>query len=260
MTDEILRFKPGEAAKYFLQDKKAIEKAAADSMIEKAKEILGQDFLGYEAVQTMANKIKAVGINVEFKVQDIPFPYNEKDLELAKQNEEMLVLRTGSMDINGQPAQLSLLNFRELFKIDPKGGTSPLFFPTDWYANEPFAKEPGHLGLGWALVKKDVLPNTTSKNWNEQEQILQQYAYTLQQRDGKETKVRRRTVTEAVWDTMLYYTNNNSKVLQDKYDWTQTRASSGRLVYVGVFDSIGLLVSNYFPDRSDSLLGVCPSR
>jgi len=252
-----------EETRQSLQNNSAhVEVSDYDAMTEKAKDILEEDFLGVEAVLQMAEKLRKVGVNVEFNVDTIPaIPYSETDLQLAKRNGEMLVLRTNEMNIGNIPTPISLINFRELFKRDPNNnGQTMFYYGKDWYANSPFVAETGDIKPEWALVKKNILVDSLNKNWDQQKEILKEYGKILRRDGGLHTTIRRRTATEFVWDMMLRYTNTDTKLLPETYDWTQTRLSNGYLLYVGAFDSIGVRVFGNRPDYSYSNLGVCPSR
>lgn len=242
-----------------------LEADGSDVMIARARKMLGQDFLGARAVLQMGSKLRAVGINVEFDVtNNPPLPFSEVDLALAKENEEMLVLRTAEMKLDGILMPVSLINFRELFKKDPRNEGQRLFYfegsdPNDWYANETFATSASEIRPGWALVKKEVLIDSTDKDWNQQDHSLRTYSESLRRNGGLQTVARRRTAAEAVWDTMLNYVNNG-KQASDNYDWTQTLASDGRFVYVGEYRSRGLEVNGYAPIYSAPYLGIRSSR
>ncbi len=214
----------------------------------------------------METSLKAKGVNVEFSLDHIPpFPYSEKDLELAKQRGEMVVLRAERARLNGQETPLTIMNFRELFRQDPVGNIQTLFYSfrpdaNDWYTQQDFATKAGEMKLEWALVKKEVLPDSTSKNWQQQEAVLQQYATDLKTKGASNIQVRRRNAMETTWDTLLYYATNKDQLLSSTVDWTSSRASGGYLVRVGDFDSRGLDLGSWGPSDSSGRLGVCPSR
>lgn len=235
-------------------------------MVERAKEVLGRDFLGVEAIKKLEQELKKAGVNVEFALDKLPpFLYTEEDLQTAKSFGEMLVLRPEAMLRGGREVPLTLIEFRELFRKDPLGKMQTVVYSfrtdaNDWYKGEKFATQAGEIKLGWSLVKKDVLDGSTNTTWNDQEQLLKQYEAGLRRKGAKNVSIRRRTGAEAVYDELLYYVNTGERLLPDKYDWTQTRTSDGFLVYVGRFDSDGLNVSRYWPRNSDSSIGVCPSR
>lgn len=242
-----------------------LEADGSDVMIVKAKKILGQDFLGAKAILKMGRKLNAVGVNVEFEIADTPpLPFSETDLALAKENEEMLVLRSGGMRLDGKSIPISLINFRELFRKDPRNDGQRMFYsesrnPNDWYGGEGFATSINEIRTGWALVKKEVLADSTGRDWNQQEHSLRAYSDALRRSGGLQTAVSRRTATEAVWDTMLNYVING-KPASDNYDWTQTRASDNRFVCIGEYRTRGLEVNGYTFDYSAPYLGVRPSR
>lgn len=277
MGDEILRLKPAQVIELIKQgEMEVVEPTPAaiiepglpqGGMVERAREILGPNFLGVEAIREMENRLKAVGANVEFTLDNIPpFSYTEQDLQIAKQNGELLVLRAGQgKKANGSNFALNIINFRDLFKKDPNGVLDTPFYSfrndaNDWYKNEDFAKKAVEIQLNWALVKKDPLEDSTSKTWNQQEDVLRAYGEELKQNGASNVDIRRRTAMEVAWDTMLYYTNTRQHLLKQAYDWTSSRTSDGGLVRVGGFGSGGLGVGRWNPEDSYSSIGVCPSR
>lgn len=269
--DPYRRFKrPASAEAQELLQEEVVEAEASTEnlgggMIERAKVVLGKDFLGREAIKIVEGKLKAIGINVEFDVDKAPpFPYKEADLQIAKQNGEMLVLRPDTMIRGGREVPITLLDLQEVFKKDPLGKSGSPFYHSssgDWYKDEKFVKSTGEIKLQWSLVKKELLDGSTNQTWNDQETLLKQYEGGLRRKGAAAVSVRRRTATEAAWDTMLYYASTGERLLGNVYDWGQTKSSGGNLVCVGRFDSsAGLGVNYYLPGRSASSLGVCPSR
>src|SRR3989344_4359820 len=93
---------------------------------------------------------------------------------------------------------------------------------------------------------KSVLPDSLSKNWDQQEEVLKNWA---KQHNIDPTLVKRRTPVEIVYDTFLYYGENKETLLEDKWDWTGVQFSDGYFVSVGDFGSDGLIVGN---DSRDS--------
>lgn len=277
MTEGILRLPHGQLEELIQQGKMEVAttfpnasptseiRPSSDRMTERAKSILGKDFLGVEAINTLEKKLGMVGVDVGFNLDTLPpLDCNEKDLQFAKQNNEMLVLRVEKMRMQ-LPKAVTMLNFRELFRKDPNKDMQTVFYSfrkdaNDWYKNEAFATEMGGIKLGWAFVKKEPLDDSFDKTWKEQEEMLEKYAKTLNHTSLRRTNVQRRTALEAIWDNMLYYINNKERILPDKYDWTKSRTSDGGLVFVGGFDSGGLVVDSWVPESSFSSLGVCPSR
>lgn len=237
---------------------------------EQAKEILGNDFLGVEAIRKMENKLKTVGVDVQFETDPLPnLPYSEQDLKLARENGEMLVLRTETMTKSGERISLTLIGFRELFRKDPLGKMPVVVRALgpgeyDLCKGSKFATSAKEIKLDWSLVKKDLLDGSTKTNWTGQEQLLRQYEIDLKRNGASSVSVRRRTATEAVYDTLLYYVNSGEKLLPEKTDWTKTRpvvsVIGEILVCVGDFSPTGLLLYYHDQKYANGGIGVCPTR
>jgi len=246
-------------------------------MIERAKELLGKDFLGVEAIRNMESKLKGIGVNVEFIIKQVPtFPYTEQDLQLAKRNKEMVVLRTDSMHQNGIDTPITILNFRELFITDPLGKKDTIFTKGqfgDLLKTKDFAISSGEILLGWSIVKKDILDNSTGKTWYEQEDLLKNYRDNLKDQGVAHVNVHRRRPMEVLWDTLLYHLNNNSQLLEKYADWTSAHNMPQQpyFVFVGYnkdlnsppsihHDPAWLQIYGVFAHGKNPGLGVCPAR
>jgi len=262
-------YKEYEPDKYKTSTEKKVEKALEEAKKEglvprkeaiefqEAKEIFKEDFLGLEAIKTTFD----IELSQEELEQIEQIPFSKEELEQAKELGMMLVLRVPH-DKEDKP--LTLNRMREIFagedKLgDPKKKKQQLFYrqPGDgWYKDEEFATK-ANMNLGWGLVAKEVLPESRSKNWDEQEEILKQWAKANKLDPAT---IRRRTPVEVVYDTMIYYGANKKSLLEKDYDWTAFQSSGGWFVGVGLFDSVGLRV--FFDARGfrSSYLGVCPAR
>ena len=104
---------------------------------------------------------------------------------------------------------------------------------------------------------KSVLPDSLSKNWDQQEEVLKKWA---KDNNIDPTLVKRRTPVEIAYDTLIYYGENKESLLENRYDWSGVQSSDGSFVSVGRFDSDGLHVSGGSRGVTHSNLGVCPSR
>jgi len=173
-----------------------------------------------------------------------------EDLERLKNEGFMVVLRTPKIMHEGRELLATIENLRKKFK--------GLFYDLSWYNNEKFATDQKNaVRMTWAIVKKEVLDESRSKNWDEQEKILQQWA--------KEHKVdpkfvTRRTPAEAAYDIPAYYHARNKHILEKDWDWTDVQSSDGYFMLVGKFGSGGLGVNYVVRGYSSLYLGVCPSR
>ncbi|KKQ34076.1 MAG: hypothetical protein US48_C0002G0020 [Candidatus Levybacteria bacterium GW2011_GWA2_37_36] len=76
----------------------------------------------------------------------------------------------------------------------------------------------------------------------------------------KLTQMTRQTFVEQHYGWLVYFQNRNERLLEDKYNWTGSRASDGRLVGVGGSAAGGAYVVDWEPDGSDDDIGVVLSR
>jgi len=266
MADEILRMQPERVRSLVKEGKMGIVSqpktepdTAGVNPFEKARQLFGEDFLGEEAIHTMEEKCRLVGIDVKFNLYEPPagrvgavgvVAVSNNILEKAKAEEQqgrqrLVVIRPQSMIVNGEEKPITILNLRELFKDKNPFGQGKIFSNQSWYDNEDFAKRPLEASVG--LPTKEVLPESLGKKWDEQESLLT---------EGEE----RREAVETLWDTLLYYAATGKKVLESNVDWGKSRTSVGDLVSVGHLDSNGVAVLRDWPAAAASFLGVCPSR
>lgn len=227
-----------------------------------AKEILGPDFLGEPAIRLMEDRARRIGNNISFNLN--PFPtiqYNLRDLELAKEDGEMLVLRANEFKDGGKSYRVSLVNLLAIFKDANKDSKILLIahnYP--WPNGDPLVTGEEEMNLGWSLVKKDPMDGSQFKTWAQQEVLLKQYGGALSKRGASKTIIGRRTVTEVVWDSVSYFISNNDKLLQNKYDRPRTQMSNGSYLEVGNSSSGSPWMSIWQAGEGIEEAGVCPSR
>src|SRR3989338_600008 len=218
------------------------------------QEIFGPDFIGIEEVEQFTGRSltleeqRIAEEKWQRKVEEQGL--TKESLEQLKQEGFMVVLRVGTLagkEKTDKDMKVNVKNVREKF---------PLFYDQDWYNNEQFAEEPLK-GIDWGIVKKELLDESKSKNWDEQEEILKEWAVT----HGVDKKfVRRRTPAEVAYDVLAYFQVRNERILEKDWDWTSVQSSDGEFVSVGGFGSGGLGVGSDARGNRDSDLGVCPAR
>ena len=253
--------------------------------IEIAKEILGTDVFGPEEVKT------AFGSTLE--LESVPsIPFSRAELEKANELNQMLIFRAGKLS-DGSP--LSMKKIGEILGDKVKDGGKVSY--GDWYKDEKFFTEDA-VETGWALVSRGLVPDSVSKNYLEQTEILitqvnesfggaenlpeeyveavKEYAFAKEEIAGlidtdwqkaaekleglQINQLLRQSPSEALYDLILYFQNTGERLLGDNYTWTKRRSSGGRLVYVGSFDSDGVSVDGAEPGYSNSAHGVSFSR
>jgi hypothetical protein len=117
---------------------------------QRAREIKGQNFFGTEGA------IKHFGVNPS-KAETAALAevlFTEETLESCKDTHVLVaVFPMSILDIRG--------------KVERK-----LFYDHSWYNKESFAKDKGE--IGWRLVRKTPVPDSTSKTLDEQQVLLDQ--------------------------------------------------------------------------------------
>ena len=224
-----------------------------------------------------------------------PVPFSRVELERARDLGQVLVFRV-SKAADGSP--LSMAKMSEVlaprFARENKGA---VLRNTDWCKDDPFFRDdaPAH---GWALVSREVVPNTASKNFLEQTEELVRYLRNEAFRgaelpkkyvdaiaqfeaakagiadiissDWKKaaeklkaldiTSLTRQSPAEAAYDAMVTFDRTGVRHLQGIYTWTSRRSSDGRLVCVGFFAPSGIVVVTHAPVDSFSGLGAAFAR
>ncbi len=260
-------------------------KTFSENHLIEAREVLGQEnVFGPSAVEN------TFGTKLETK--DIPpIPFSKAELERAKEQNQFLVLRIDKAP-DGQPLTMKKMNeiMTPKFKKNNKG---KVFFDTDRYKNEPFYTEETST-IRWSLVSKEVLPDSTDKNYVKQTEVIvahlrnniykdqevpEPYKSAITEFESKKadltaristdwakvaeeleslqiTILTRQTPAEAIYDTLIRFNTINTRHLPNHYAWTRSRHSDGRLVRVGDAVAVGVSVSRWNPGIGNGSLGV----
>ena len=267
--------------------------------IRTAREIMGEkEVMGPEQIE------KAFGIKL--RTEEVPaIPFSKFELKRAKDLGQFLVLRTGKAS-DGKPLTMEKMNEKlsSKFEKDKKG---KILYSVDWYKEQAFytgetEKKPADYStpnLEWALTTKELIPNSTDKNYLQQTEEIATYLETKTFKDKtlpveykeaidelnakksqlqkllsegdrskyepeisklKINKLVRQNPSEVLYDILIYFQNNGERLLENNYTWTHATASDGFCVFLGRFGSGGLDVDGSSADYSDSGLGVVFSR
>lgn len=198
---------------------------------ELARLILGDDYITPEEVAT------AYG-----------FSYSDEQLEhfadTLPDTQTILWLRAnGYMLIAGPPTEMNLREVREL--------ENKLFYSKTegWYAEngQTFSREDKVVAGEWLAIRKEAVPNSFSKTWNEQQDLITE----------DEHVPNAPTVSYAV---TAYYKVRGIYLLRGKYVRTSSVSADGVHIIVGCFDEDGLGVFNYWDDLRHGSLGVSSAR
>ena len=192
-----------------------------------AREIMGKNFFGIEEA------IKHFGINATKQqlayLSEVPF--SEEVLKSCKDTHILVAV-----------FPLSILDIRGIVK---KQSDQTLFYSQDWYDKEAFAKDKGE--VGWQLVRKEPIANSTSKTWNDQQALLSK---------DEETP----TARIVVYTMIGHFLVTGERLFEKIYVRCVDLVSGGYRVRVGYFDSRGLSVIDWRDDDRNDSIGVSGAR
>lgn len=274
-------------------DKSLLEQAEFSKALseQEAKEIMGDDFFGVEEVQN------AFFDNI-FPVERVPeIPWTAENLEAAKARGEFLILRIDKT-FGGDPYTMEKMQGRLQPHFNAAGvNKGKVLYDTDWYKDEDFFKKETPQPK-WALVSKEVIPQSTNKNYLQQteriaeylrdvvyagEELPDPYKVAIAEFNGKKAQIQglmssdwkeaarqlanlglnrltRQKPVETLYDTLVYFQNRDERLLENMYTWNNTRSSNGGLVLSGAFKPGGLGGSGGRPDYTYPYVGVVVSR
>ena len=279
----------GKVPDGFFEEKREGLSGALAEQIKNAKEILGKkDVLGIEEIEN------TFGIKV--RAEDVPnIPFSKEELEKAKELGQFLILRVGE---GSDGKKLTMENMHGILADEfKKEGLGKILHEVSWYKDEDFFKKETPK-LSWSLVSKEVVPDSTNKNYLQQTERMIDYVQdsvfkgktmpkeyqdalrefaekksTIQKMMSNDwqkaaemlaelsiNKLTRQSPSEFIYDMIAYLKSNKERLLENMYTWTSRRRSGGGLVLVGGFGSDGAGVGCYGPDYSDDGLGVSFSR
>ena len=252
--------------------------------------------LGKENVFGPKEVEKTFGVRLR-EVPEIPFSVEE--LERAEKMGQMLVLRVDKTE-DGKPMSLSAMNgiLATRWEKEKKGGL--LNTADGWRDAVTGEKDFAEVAprSGWALVSKDLLPESTSKNYIEQTEVIvkalrekafkdidlpEEYEEAIREFEAnkdrltklmsenweqaakelselKINQLARQSIQETIYDLAIYYDTRDKRLLPDRYAWSNSRSRYGNLVDLGHFGAEGVNGREWEPDRRNGNVGVSLSR
>lgn len=192
-----------------------------------AREIMGKNFFGIEEA------IKHFGVNATKQqvaaLAEVPF--SEEVLRASKDTHVLVAV-----------FPLSILDIRGITR---KLENQTLFYKQDWYDKQAVAKDKGE--VGWQLVRKEPIANSTSKTWNEQQVLLSK---------DEETP----TARIVVYTVVGHFLATGERLFEKIYVRCVDLDSDGRRVVVGYFVAEGLYVLNCWDDDQGDYIGLSAAR
>jgi hypothetical protein len=180
-------------------------------------------------------------------------PFGRADLERARTDGEMLVLRV-PRDPDGPLSMLALAR-RLQGGLDPKVHKGVGYLLRDeWTIDaQPFATT-DVCAAGWWLVRRAPLPSTYNRLYRAQDDDL---AALGPMTNGRP---RRRSAVEIAFDTLLWHRVRGERLLAGAWDWSRSPSNDQGLAALGEFGENGLGVIAYSRAVRFGTLGVCPQR
>jgi len=192
-----------------------------------ARKIMGKNFFGIEKA------VKHFGVNPS--KQQLAYlaevPFSEEVLKSCKDTHVLVAV-----------FPLSILDIRGITR---KLENQTLFYSQDWYDKRAFAKDKGE--VGWQLVRKEPIANSTSKTWNDQQALLSK---------DEETP----TARIVVYTIVGHFLATGERLFEKIYVRCVDLDSDGYRVYVGCFDSDGLVVYSWGDGSRDAYIGLSSAR
>ena len=183
---------------------------------QEARELLGEDLIGPEEIE------KTWGVRPE----DVPeIPFSREELERAKEMGQMLVLRVEKTE-DGKPMSLEAM-IDIIQKRWDKEGKGKLLYTDNEYKNwkERTGADFGQKSprTGWAFVSKELLPQSISKNYAQQTEVMVAYLKDTVFKDMEIPEEYEEAFQE--WEQVKQKDKNIQELLRNpdnpKYDWQQ---------------------------------------
>ena len=241
-------------AEEVLEEVKPEQRERIELELDEVKELFGSDFLGIEEAErfmgralTQEEREQALELwEKKIAEQNI----TREELERLKSEGFMVVFRASTMMLEKKEVPVTVENLRKRYK--------DLFYDQSWYNNEDFATQES-TKAGWSVVRKEILEESRSQNWDQQTEILKQWAedhgITV-----SDSNTLRRAPAEIAHDILAFHSARQQRILERDWDWSGVQSSDGNFVNVGSFGRDGLGVGSGHRGRSSRRLGVCPAR
>lgn len=223
---QILNEHPGFAA-YLLTGIRRFSTKAPDYTL--AQSILGADFITPEEVSSARTSIVYTDEQITALAETLP---PQDVLKWCKCN--------GYAVMPAPPNAMSLLDVREIQSAHFYSKTG------GWYSDQKFARE-DKTSSGWLAIRKTPVPNSTSKNWKEQGELLSALEHVP-------------NAAEMSWFITTYFEVRGTRLFESIYVRTSSLNSVGDRVRVGGFVPVGLVVAYYWRGNRYEDLGVSSAR
>ena len=218
-----------------------------------ATAILGSSVLGPAELERALGYDPIGVLSDEERGRVARLPFSRTDLERARADGELLVLRV-PRDPDG-PLTMVALAGRLAGGLDPKVHTGVGYSLRDEWTidTQPFATA-DTCSAGWWLVRRAPLKSTCNRMYRAQDEALATLGPVV------EGRPRRRTAVEIAYDTLVWHRVRGERLLGDSWDWSRSASNDQGYAALGEFGERGLGVIAYSRAVRFGTLGVCPQR
>lgn len=185
----------------------------------KAREIMGKNFFGIEEAQKHFGAI----LSKRQLAYMAEIPFSEATLQAHKDSHILVAVVPVSI--------VAIRTATAKVKLPPK---HCMFYQQDWYDKNTVGNDVAV--LEWRLVRKTPVPDSTSKTWPEQQELL----------DPKFDETPEANVM--VYTIIGHFLSTGERLFEKVWVRTRTLAPDGFRVFVGRFDADGLHVRNSLGD------------
>lgn len=197
----------------------------------KAPEIMGKNFFGIEE----AEKHFGVTPSKRQLAYMAEIPFSEDVLTECKDTHILVAcVPMAIVAIRAKTANV---------KLPPK---HRMFYQQDWYDSNTVGNDVG--ALEWHLIRKTSVPESKSKTWQEQQELL----------DRKIDETPEANVM--VYTIIGHFLATGERLFEKEYVRTRTLAPDGSRVLVGVFGAGGLVVNLWRDVYRDGSVGLSSAR
>src|SRR5437879_8330169 len=220
--------------------------------LEEASRLLGGAVLGPQELAAALGFDPLAALREDGRPAVARIPFGAADLERARADGEMLVLRL-ARDPEGLLTMLRLAA-RLDGGLDPKVHKGVGYLLRDEWTidDQPFATTET-CPPGWRLVRREPLATTLNRTYRDQDTVLTAAGPNA-------AAPRRRSAVEIAFDTLCWQRVHGERLLGGHWDWSRSETTDRGYVALGEFGAPGLRIAAYSTGVRFGTLGVCPQR
>jgi len=218
--------------------------------LDAAVRTLGNAVLGPREIAAALGFDPLAVLNADEQAAVARLPFGPADLERARGEGEILVLRV-PRDPEG-PLTLLRLAARVEGALDPAvhKGAGYLLRP-EWTIDDQAFAASETCTAGWWLVRRAPLDATLNRTYTEQDAALGA---------APPGRPRRRSAPEIAFDALCWQRVRGERLLAACWDWSRSATSDRGYAALGEFGPTGLRVTAYSRGVRFGTLGVCAQR